>query len=77
MHHSQGAARGIRTCVLRLPLHVYDKEGSGFTKVMEKKALERGHAVYFDEGVLAASSDLNMHFAWTHLQGQDLNKSRQ
>lgn len=38
--------------MLRLPLHVYDENGSGFTKVMEKAALERGYAVYFDEGVL-------------------------
>ncbi|KAK9809484.1 hypothetical protein WJX73_002791 [Symbiochloris irregularis] len=53
---TKGAEHGIRTCVLRLPLHVYDQDGSGFTKVMEKKALESGHAVYFGQGQNEASN---------------------
>ena len=54
----QGARRGVRSAVMRLPLYVYDSTGSIFSRVQEDKAVQRGFATFFDEGELPASHSL-------------------
>lgn len=50
--HSQGAQQGVCTMVMRLPSHVFDRNGSIFSKIQAGKAQDKGVAMYFGNGEL-------------------------
>ncbi|KAK9797803.1 hypothetical protein WJX73_008927 [Symbiochloris irregularis] len=52
----EGGKAGVRTAVMRLPLHVFDSNGSMFQQIQERKAKQEGAASYIGEGNYQQSS---------------------
>lgn len=52
----QAGKGGVRSAVVRLPLYVYDKTGTSFSRIKEEKAVERNVSSYISERELHSVS---------------------